>query len=96
MPDPSAATVPTRLQVSDSTVFTGGEGCWYDSGFVYFTTKNDNRVRVHDIEAGTITVLYDAADFGAHPPLSGVDNVVVSAAGELCVAEDGGNFRPER
>ena len=27
-----------------STAFNGGEGVWFDSGHVYFTTKGDNRV----------------------------------------------------
>jgi uncharacterized protein len=92
VPDPAAATTTTRSQVPASTPFDGGEGCWFDAGFVYFTTKGDNRVWVHDVSAATTTVLYDAADFGADPPLSGVDNVVVSGAGDLYVAEDGGNM----
>jgi secreted PhoX family phosphatase len=44
------------------------------------------------VAAQTITVLYDAADFPAGAPLTGVDNVVVSSAGDLYVAEDGGNM----
>lgn len=92
VPDPSAATSTTRSQVATSTAFDGGEGCWYDAGFVYFTTKGDNRVWVHDVDADTITVLYDAAELGDGAPLTGVDNVVVSAAGDLYVAEDGGNM----
>lgn len=92
VPDPTAATRTTRTQVPQSTAFNGGEGIWYDKGFVYFTTKGDNRVWVHDVGASTISVLYDASDFGTTPPLSGVDNVVVSSAGDLYVAEDGGNM----
>lgn len=92
VPDPSASSAPTRSQVPESTAFAGGEGCWHDAGHVYFTTKGDNRVWVHDVMRSTIAVLYDAADFGAEAPLTGVDNAVVSAAGELFVAEDGGNM----
>ncbi len=92
VPDPSAASTVTRAQVPASTAFAGGEGCWYDTGHVYFTTKGDNRVWVHDLTAGTISVLYDAADHGAEAPLTGVDNIVVSSAGDLYVAEDGGNL----
>lgn len=92
VPDPSASSGPTRTQVPESTAFAGGEGCWHDAGLVYFTTKGDNRVWVHDVMRNTITVLYDAADFGAEAPLTGVDNVVVSRTGELFVAEDGGNM----
>ena len=36
-------------------------------------------------------VLYDAADF-ADPVLDGVDNIIVSEAHDLYVAEDGGNL----
>ncbi|MGH9085881.1 MAG: alkaline phosphatase PhoX [Acidimicrobiales bacterium] len=92
VPDPSASTATTRTQVPESSAFDGGEGCWYDTGHVYFTTKGDNRVWSHDLTAHTITVLYDAADFGDAAPLTGVDNVVVSSAGDLYVAEDGGNM----
>jgi LPXTG-motif cell wall-anchored protein len=55
------------------------------------STKGDDRIWVHDVEAGTMTVLYDSAESIA-PVLSGVDNVAVSAAHDLYVAEDGGNL----
>ena len=61
------------------------------TGRVYITTKGDDRVWVHDIVAQTMTVLYDAADSPA-PVLNGVDNIAVSAAHDLYVAEDGGNL----
>lgn len=92
VPDPTAAMTTTRAQVPQSTAFNGGEGCWYDAGLVYFTTKGDNRVWVHDVAANRITVLYDAAELGDAAPLTGVDNVVVSSFGDLYVAEDGGNL----
>ena len=38
-----------------------------------------------------MTVLYDAEEF-AEPVLNGVDNIAVSAAHDLYVAEDGGNL----
>jgi len=91
VPDPSAASATTRTQVPQSTAFNGGEGCWYDRGFVFFTTKGDNRVWAHDVAGATIAVLYDAADF-AEPPLTGVDNLVVAMSGDIYVAEDGGNM----
>ena len=91
LPDPSAATVATRLQVPESKPFRGGEGIWYDAGFVYFTTKGDNRVWAYDVESEVLDVLYDAAVLDA-PPLTGVDNLVVSASGDVVVAEDGGDM----
>jgi secreted PhoX family phosphatase len=75
-----------------ATPFDGGEGLVYDSGRLYLTTKGDDRVWVHDIEAGTMTVLYDSADSGEAPVLDGVDNIVVSPSHDLYVAEDGGNM----
>lgn len=98
VPDPSAATTRTAHQVEGATTFDGGEGIWYDSGFAYFTTKNDHVVWVHDIAAQTITKLYDAADHAetplgpAEPDGTSVDNICVSSSGDVFVAEDGGNL----
>jgi hypothetical protein len=91
VPDPSAITTPTRQQLPDMTKFKGGEGSWFDSGFVYFTTKGDNRVWAYDTIAAKLDVIYDLA---ATPdgPLSGVDNVTVSSSGDIYVCEDGGNL----
>ena len=73
----------------------GGEGCWYENGTVYFTTKFDNRVWALNTAAGTIQILYDLATT-SDPELSGVDNVYVSPLGDVFVAEDGGNMqRPD-
>jgi hypothetical protein len=67
--------------------FSGGEGIWYDSGTVYFSTKGDNRVRAYDTDSGALRTIYDGSG-----PLSGVDNLTVSRAGEIFVCEDGGNM----
>lgn len=75
-----------------TTGFKGGEGCWYDDGLVYFATKGDNRVWTYDAISGRIEVIYDAALF-PDSPLRGVDNLVVSRAGDLFVAEDGGDMQ---
>lgn len=92
VPDPSASRQTTRTQVPDSTAFNGGEGCWYDAGIVYFTTKGDNRVWALDVAKDRLEVIYDAATAGPAAPLTGVDNVVVAPSGDLYVAEDGGNM----
>lgn len=90
LPDPLfEGSVPTRMQVAESTRFRGGEGIWYHEGVVYFTTKGDNRVWAYDAAASRISVLYDASTHGT-PPLSGVDNLTVSCCGDVLVAEDGG------
>lgn len=89
VPDPSAASGATRHQLPDATSFDGGEGAWYDDGTVYFTTKGDKRVWALDTVAERVQVLYDAVPIGpdAPTPLS-VDNVTVSPAGDVFVAED--------
>jgi hypothetical protein len=90
--DPRAAQTATREQVAAATPFDGGEGCYYDHGHVYLTTKGDDRVWDLDIAAQRMTVLYDAARYAA-PVLTGVDNIIVSPlSGDIFVAEDGGNM----
>jgi uncharacterized protein len=88
VPDPTATPLRQTVQ---ATPFRGAEGIWYDSSYVYFTTKGDDRVWAHDIEAQTITVLYDPTDF-ATPPLTGVDNVTIAPSGDVLIAEDGGDL----
>jgi len=92
VPDPSAITGPTRSQVPGTQRFNGGEGIWFDSGHVYFSTKGDNRVWELETATGRLDVLYDAAALGAEAPLRGVDNLTVTRAGEIYVCEDGGNM----
>lgn len=89
--DPSAAETDTRLQVPTSTPFKGGEGIWYHQGIVYFSTKGDNRIWAYDTDTAMLTILYDAAT-SSTPILTGVDNITVSPAGDVLVAEDGGNM----
>ncbi len=72
-----------------ATRFGGGEGIWWHDGHVTFTTKHDNRVWDYDCRASAIRVRYSAADLGASAPLRGVDNVCVTAGGDLYVCEDG-------
>lgn len=89
--DPAANYQLTRKQSVLATRFNGGEGIWYHNGFIYFTTKGDNRVWSLDITKQTLKVIYDAARH-SHPILSGVDNITANAKGELLIAEDGGNM----
>ncbi len=91
VPDPSAQTEDTRLQVPSSTPFRGGEGIWFHEGLIYFTTKGDNRVWAYDTSDSMLTILYDAATSNT-PILTGVDNVTVTPAGDVIVAEDGGDM----
>ena len=88
VPDPSATATPTRAQVPGATVFTGGEGICYRAGFVYFTTKYDNRVHMLDVQRDGYSVVWDETE-----PLFGVDNITADpVAGQLFIAEEGGNM----
>lgn len=89
VPDPGAISAPTREQVP-GTRFNGGEGTWFDSGIVYFTTKGDDKVHAYDTRSGRYELIYDKA---THPdaPLSGLDGVTVSRSGDLYLCEDGGD-----
>ena len=89
VPDPSAATTPTRQQVPGSTPFARGEGIWFDSGIVYVATTADNKVHAYDTRWRRIEVIYDAAKL-TDPPLTGVDNITVARSGDLYVCEDNG------
>lgn len=90
-PLPPPRTPPTRRQVPLSTPFLGGEGIVFDRGHVYFTTKYDDRVWDLDPEAQTIRVVYARAT-DPIGQLGGVDNIAATRAGDLLVAEDGGNM----
>ena len=79
-------------RLAGAKVFNGGEGVWFDSYHVYFTTKGDNRVWDLDVATQRLSVLYDPAVAGPDAPLTGVDNIVVSRSGDIFVGEDGGNL----
>lgn len=86
---PIDPNVPQRVARNPgTTVFRGGEGCWYDAGTVYFTTKGDNRVWAYHTAGESIRVIY-RPETSATPVLRGVDNVTVSPRGDVVVAEDG-------
>lgn len=92
VPDPAASSVRTSLQVPAASHFKGGEGIAWTEGLVYFTTKGDNRVWRFDIGSNQIDVIYDFAS-ATMPHLSGVDNVTITASGDVLVAEDGGDMQ---
>nr|MBV6629926.1 DUF839 domain-containing protein [Oceanococcus sp. HetDA_MAG_MS8] len=93
VPNPLGLPLECRYQIPTAAVFKGGEGCWYDSGIVYFTTKGTNRVWAYDTRAERVDIIYDAAELGESAPLTGVDNITVHPfSHDLFVAEDGGNM----
>ncbi len=58
----------------------------------YFSTKRDNRVWCYDTASNQIEVIYDV-ETSSNPILSGVDNVTITPAGDVLVAEDRGNMQ---
>jgi len=92
LPDSLAITTPTRKQVASSTRFNGGEGIWYHQGIIYFTTKGDDRVWAYTVQQHHLSVVYNAALY-LRPVLTGVDNIITNATGDLLVAEDGGDMQ---
>ena len=91
--DPTVANgVETRYQYGPATSFNGGEGLDYHDRSMYFTTKNDNRVYQYDIDNDTMTIIYDQATDLNGGLASGLDNLEMSPAGEVIIAEDGGNM----
>lgn len=87
IPDPSAATTPTRRQVRGSTAFKRGEGLWHDDGTVYVSTTADHRVHAYDVRQQRFEVLYDGLA-SRSTPLLRVDQLTASRAGEVFVCED--------
>ncbi|MFD3656389.1 alkaline phosphatase PhoX [Streptomyces sp. NPDC058620] len=87
VPSPSALLTQTRHQLTAARHFDGGEGCHYADGICYFTAKGDRKVWAYDTDARTITAVYNGDG-----TLNGVDNVTGTTAGDLYVAEDGGNM----
>jgi len=85
---PVSADPSTRRR---TTVFRNGEGCFYDDGSVYFTTKGNERVWALEVETGALECIY-APELYPSSPLRGVDNVVVAPSGDLFIAEDGGDM----
>lgn len=80
---------PTREQVPESSAFNGGEGIWHHDGRIYFTTKGDRKIWVHEPAAGTLACIYDDSLYAA-PILDSVDNILVTPGGDLVVVEDKG------
>ncbi|WP_249384117.1 alkaline phosphatase PhoX [Chitinivorax sp. B] len=91
-PNPSSSGTRTRRQVKKSSSFNGGEGIWFHSGVIYFTTKGDNRVWALTTRNDKLDIIYDA-ETAPNPILTGVDNVVVSKRGDIYVGEDGGDMQ---
>lgn len=94
LPDPSPdildGATPTRHQIPEATRFRRAEGAAYRDGVVYFATTSDNRVWALETATDRLTVIYDANKITSGVRLTGVDNLVITSAGEVVIAEDNG------
>lgn len=89
--DNNIGDTATRHQIENSYSFNGGEGLCLHDDFAYFSTKGDNRIWEFDIAKQSVRIIYDAKQHPS-PILTGVDNLLACHAGDLLVAEDGGNM----
>lgn len=62
-------------------------------GVVFFATKGDNRIWAYDIENELVELIFDNTNNQIAPGMDDVDNVTVSPAGDVIVAEDGSGMR---
>jgi len=92
VPDPSAARTATRDQAASATRFRGGEGCWYEGGSIFFSSKGDDRVWRIDPSTRHIEIIYDFAS-ARSKLLHNVDNVFAAPTGDVYVAEDPGDLQ---
>lgn len=92
VPDPWAHEEDTRKQVAGAARFNGGEGIAFYRQRIYFTSKGDNRVWWYDVMTQELGLMYDHAS-SEYPILSGVDNVAITASGDVLIAEDLGDMQ---
>ncbi|MBA2348770.1 MAG: DUF839 domain-containing protein [Solirubrobacterales bacterium] len=89
VPDPTAATGETRTQVPTSMKFKRGEGLWFDTGVVYFSTTSDDRIWAYDVATEVLELLYDGVALGDAAPLRDPDQLNAHpTSGDLFVCED--------
>ncbi|WP_354702009.1 alkaline phosphatase PhoX [Paraconexibacter sp. AEG42_29] len=89
VPDPGAVSLATRLQVPTSQKFRRGEGLWFDTGVVYFSTTSDDRIWAYDCATELLELLYDGEAIGPDAPLRDPDQLNAHpSSGDLYVCED--------
>lgn len=92
--DPTAATTSVRVQAqaAGASIFVRGEGCWWHNGILYMTTTGDGLVWSFTPGAdgnGPISQIYNRTSlYPADTSLNRIDNITVSSAGDVLVAED--------
>ena len=93
VPDPSAATAPTRKQVPDMTQFKRGEGLFFEHPFAFITTTSDSKIHAYNVITETLEVLWAGDAIEGPSPAFEVDQMTYSQGGEIFVCEDQGLLR---
>jgi secreted PhoX family phosphatase len=75
----------------DAAIISRGEGCWYDSGKIYFVSSDGGaaelgQVWAYDPGNESLTLVYESASSAV---LDGPDNIAVSPRGGILLCEDG-------
>ena len=88
VPDPSAATMPTRKQLPGYTVFRRGEGLYFDrdAATVYVAESSADRVHAYNTPTETIDVVFERKAIEGESPLADTDNVTVGHSGDVSCA----------
>ncbi len=84
------AGVVAQGMAAGGTAFTSLEGCTFDHGLVYFTSKKGGQAEAGQIYClnlpeGTLQLIFEAVDRNG---FSGMDNIIVSPQGSLMICED--------
>ena len=93
VPDPSAASAPTRKQVPEMTQFKRGEGLFFEYPFAFVTTTSDSKIHAYNVITETIEVLWAGDAIEGPSPAFDIDQMTYSQGGEIFVCEDEGLLR---
>ena len=99
IPDPAQGHTPgthdgagviAQGMAAGGTAFTTLEGCAFDQGVVYFTSKSGGKARAGqvfrlNIAGNTLQLIFEASDRNG---FSGLDNIIVSPRGSLMICGD--------
>ena len=93
VPDPSAASAPTRKQVKGMTQFKRGEGLFFEYPFAYITTTSDAKIHAYNVVTETMEVLWSGDEVKENSPAVDIDQMTYTQGGEIFVCEDQGEMR---
>lgn len=95
--DPHAINGRAYNSAPGRATFSRGEGCWYDSGKIFFLSTDggaarEGQVFVYDPRRETLTLVFEARNNGVgNDGANNPDNMCVSPRGGILLCEDGGS-----